>query len=303
MLQRFFSQDEIKRITRNIINLPTLPTVVAKMIELVDNPKTTASSLGKLISSDQVLTAKVLKLANSAFYAFPRKIATVNLAIVVLGFDMIKNLVLSVSVIDRFSKESDRGFDVMKFWEHSVGCGVAGRMVAGEYGYRVSGEVFTSGLLHDIGKLILREYLKVEFQEIVEIVEERDISFIEAEREVLGVTHTEIGGWLGDKWNLPGQLVEAIRTHHHPEEAQKAPELTALVHFSDVLCRFSEVGYGGDDVVPPLDEGASHLLRLHTLDSGEVDMEYYKGKLLSEMEKAEIFMNLIQGSDGIQDKR
>ncbi len=295
MLRKFFSQDEIKQVTRNIINLPTLPTVVAKMIELVDNPKTTASSLGKLISSDQVLTAKLLKLANSAFYAFPRKIGTVNLAIVVLGFDMIKSLALSASVIDRFSKENDRIFDVMKFWEHSVGCGVAGRVVAAEYGYRVSGEVFTAGLLHDIGKLILREYLNLEFQEIIETVKEKGISFIEAEREILGVTHAEIGGWLGERWNLPGQLVETIRVHHQPEKARKVPELVALVHFSDIVCRFSKVGCGGDDGVPALDETVSRMLRLRTLDSGEVDMEHYKGKFLDEMKKAEIFMNLIQG--------
>ena len=228
MLQKFFSHDEIKRITRNIITLPTLPTVVAKMIELVDNPKTTAATLGRLISSDQVLTAKILKLANSAFYAFPRRIGTVHLAVVVLGFEIVKDLALSVSVIEQFSKGEDEEetFDVMRFWEHSIGSGVASRMLAAQYGYRVSGEAFTAGLLHDIGKLVLREYLKTEFREVMENVRTKGCSFVEAEQEVLGVTHAEIGGWLVEKWNLPAHLVEAIRTHHQPTRASKArPQL------------------------------------------------------------------------------
>lgn len=298
MLRKFFSQDEIKRITRNIITLPTLPTVVAKMIELVDNPKTTAATLGKLISSDQVLTAKILKLANSAFYAFPRRIGTVHLAVVVLGFEIVKDLALSVSVIDQFSKgDEEETFDVMRFWEHSIGSGVASRMLAARYGYRVSGEAFTAGLLHDIGKLVLREYLKSEFREVMERVRAEGCSFLEAEQEVLGVTHAEIGGWLVEKWSLPTHLVEAIRTHHQPAEALKNPELAGLTHAADILCRVAGIGSGGDDRVPPMDPQVREILGIPLLDSGESDLEMYRQQLMEEMEKAEIFVNLIQGKE------
>ncbi|RKY63243.1 MAG: HD family phosphohydrolase [Candidatus Latescibacterota bacterium] len=296
MLERFFSKEEIRRITRSIINLPTLPTVVAKMLEMLDNPKTSAAQLSRLISGDQVLTAKVLRLANSAFYAFPQPISTVNLAVVVLGFDVVKNLVIGISVIESFSKEADGYFDVMRFWEHSIGCGVAARMLARMYGYQVSGEAFTAGLLHDIGKLVMREHLKVEFLEVLGKVQQGK-TFLEAEEELLGVTHAEIGNWLAERWNFPVVLQEAILCHHRPGEARKEPMLAAIVHFADVICKHAEVGFSGDHVKPPLDEAVYDVLSPKLTEEGEVDMGFYVSKLRDEMERAEVFMSTILGKE------
>ena len=118
--------NRIKRITESIIGLPTLPTVVAKMIELVDNPRTSASSLARLIATDQALTARILKLANSAYYGFSREISTVNMAIVVLGFNTVKDMGLSLSVFDVFKTgKPNASFDLTRFWEHSIACGIA----------------------------------------------------------------------------------------------------------------------------------------------------------------------------------
>jgi len=198
---------KIRRITERIIGLPTLPTVVAKMIELVDNPKTSAASLGKLISSDQALTAKILKLANSAYYGFPREISTVNLAIVVLGFNTVKDMGLSVSILEAFSENSDNTlFDLAKFWEHSIGCGVAARMLAKRFNYRISGEAFVAGLLHDVGKVILNQYLSHDFRRIIELVRQRECFLVEAEKEILDVTHPMVGTWLAEKWNMPSHI-------------------------------------------------------------------------------------------------
>ncbi|MCH8285272.1 HDOD domain-containing protein, partial [candidate division KSB1 bacterium] len=126
-MNKRYQNEQIKRIAQNVLSLPALPTIIAQMIELIDNPRTSASQLTKLISTDQVLTAKILKLANSAYYGFPRRIGTINLAIVVLGFDTIKDLGLSASIIDRFKRRSgNSSFDMSLFWEHSIGCGVIG---------------------------------------------------------------------------------------------------------------------------------------------------------------------------------
>lgn len=295
-MEKFFSREEIRRITKSIINLPTLPTVVAKMLEMLDNPRTSAAQVGRLISSDQVLTAKVLKLANSAFYAFPQPISTVNLAIVVLGFDVVKNLVIGISVIESFSKEVDEYFDVMRFWEHSIGCGVAARMLARMHGYHVSGEAFTAGLLHDIGKLVMREHLKAEFVEVLGKVRQGK-SFLEAEKELLGVTHAEIGNWLAERWNFPAVLQEAILHHHDPARARREPRLAAIVHFADLICKHGKVGFGGDDVKPPLDEAVYDLLSPRLTDEGEVDLEFYVCGLLDEMERVEMFVSTILGKE------
>jgi len=285
----------IKHISQNVLSLPALPTIIAKMVELIDNPRTSASSLAKLISTDQVLTTKILKLANSAFYGFPRRIATINLAIVILGFDTLKDLGLSVSIIERFkSRGSDSSFDMNRFWEHSIACGVIGRMLAKKMNYRITGEVFVAGLIHDLGKLILNQYFPKEFSAIMARVKKNKESFRQAELEVLGIGHALIGSWLAEKWNLPSHLVEAIRCHHTPGEATLNPQLSAMIHFSDFLCKWCRIGYSGDDILPKLSETALSTLNLRYKDD-EIDFAYYGDIIQFELEKAETFINLIQG--------
>ncbi|MFC1557695.1 HDOD domain-containing protein [candidate division KSB1 bacterium] len=278
-----------------MLSLPALPTIIAKMIELIDDPRTSASSLSKLISTDQVLTAKILKLANSAFYGFPRRISTINLAIVILGFDTLKDLGLSVSIIDRFkNRKGDDSFDMSRFWEHSIACGVIGKLLARKLNYRITGEVFVAGILHDIGKLVLNQYFPKEFSAITERVNTKNESFRQAEIEVLGIGHALIGSWLGEKWNLPEQLVEAIGLHHMPAQAKLNPELTSIIHFSDFLCKWCNIGYSGDSVLPKLSEPALKYLKLNYTDN-QIDFDYYADLIQSELEKAETFINLIQG--------
>ena len=237
---------EIKKVTESIISLPTLPVVVSKMIEMVDNPKTSTASLARLISIDQSLTAKILKLANSAYYGFPREISTVNMAIVVLGFNTVKNMGLSLSVFDMF-KDAEGGalFDVSKFWEHSIGCGAASRMIARRMKYRFVGEAFVAGLLHDIGKVILNQYVHKEFMETLRLASLGKVSLDEAEEEVMGTGHAEVGSWLAEKWNLPKIIVESITFHHEPWEAKAEPLLVAIVNVADYLCHLCNIGISG----------------------------------------------------------
>jgi putative nucleotidyltransferase with HDIG domain len=231
--------EEIKNRIYSIIQLPALPTVAMEVVQMVDNPRTTASRLGKVISSDQALTAKVLKIANSPFYGFPRKISTIEFAIIILGYDALKEIVISISLISALQKRSDTTFDAQTFWEHAITTGVLARRLARDHGYRVSGEVFVGGVLHDIGISVLHRYFRNEYRRIVEIAREGDLSFREAEESVLGVTHAEVGGWLAERWNLPDQLVEAIMHHHAPSRARRYRDLVAIVHYADVLANRS----------------------------------------------------------------
>jgi putative nucleotidyltransferase with HDIG domain len=279
----------VKRITDSLISLPTLPTVIAKMLELVDNPKTSASSLSNLIMRDQVLTAKILKMANSSFYAFPRQIATVKLALVVLGFENVKEMALSLSVLNSFKGENNKHFDTSMFWQHSVSVGACTRMLARETCYRLAGEAFVAGLLHDIGKVVLNQYLPKEFAEIQTMIFEGGQSCDEAEKEVLGVTHAEVGAWLAERWNLPVILVEAIRYHQHPESCPRNAELPLLVYLGDYLsvkCNLGKSGSKGVESVPgPIMEMARKTLSL-TPES----LETFRGGLYAEYDKASSFM-------------
>ncbi len=229
------SPEHIRERVQTIIQLPALPTVAMEVVEMVDNPKTSASRLGKVISTDQALTAKVLKIANSPFYGFPRKISTIDFAIIVLGYDALKEIVISISLVSSLQKKSDQFFDAKGFWDHSIAAGVLARRLARDLNYRVSGEVFVGGLLHDMGLSVLHRYFRPEFKRIVEIARETDLTFLEAEESVLGVTHAEIGGWLAERWNLPDHLVEAVACHHAPAKATKNPDLVAIIHMADVF--------------------------------------------------------------------
>lgn len=227
--------ERIKEKIQTVIHLPALPSVAMEVVEMVDNPKTSASKLGKVISSDQALTAKVLKIANSPFYGFPKKISTVEFATIILGFDALKEIVITISLLSSLQKKSDSVFDAKKFWDHSITSGAVARRLARDLGYRISQEVFVGGLLHDMGISLLHRYFFDEFKRIVEIARDTDLTFLEAEESVLGVTHAEVGGWLAERWNIPAHLTDAITHHHKPAAATDNPDLVALIHCADVF--------------------------------------------------------------------
>jgi len=290
-------QQRLKRITQSIIGLPTLPTVITQLISLIDNPKTSARNVAQLISTDQALTAKILKLANSAFYGFPREIATVDLAVVVLGFETVKNLGLSVSVLERFAgTDSDTGnFDRQKFWEHSIACGVAARLLATKLRYRVPGEAFAAGILHDIGRLILSQYFPDEFDKVLRLMHDEELYIGDAEERVLGVTHADIGGWLAERWNLPRQLEETICFHHAPGRLGRGNDLPSLIHLADFLCRRENIGDGGGHRLPKLDPAALRTFGIHEEPRAALKRIFgYGDELQHEMEKADAFTNIVR---------
>lgn len=287
----------MREITERIIVLPTLPIVITKLIELVSNPKTSAGDLGNLISSDQALSAKILKVANSAFYGFPRRIATVKHAVVVLGFEAVKNIALSVALLERFPEGgSHELFDQQLFWTHAIGCGAASRLLARRLRYRLEAEAFVAGILHDIGKLIFVEYFRERFLNAVRLARSENLYIARAEEMVLGVSHAEVGGWLAEKWNLPKQLVQVISQHHgpfsdggDPEVDGRIPELTLIVHGANALCRARGIGNSGDDRGPALDPKAAKRLKVGREISDEGLFNQLYDGLNQEIDRAAIF--------------
>lgn len=230
------SQEYIQRRVRSLAKLSTLPTIAMKVMQLVENPRTSASTLARLISNDQILAARILKLANSAYYGFPRKISTLNLAIVVLGFNALRDLVLSISVIDQFMLNDLEEFEVEKFWRHALMVGHGARILSKFFNYPVSGEVFVAGLLHDIGYTILLQYFPEQFRTAFAYARKRKVPFHEAEIATLGFSHAEAGAWLAEGWNLPDKLVRAIRYHHNPEKNLTHRDLVNIIHLADEIC-------------------------------------------------------------------
>src|SRR5467141_1383451 len=223
----------LKKVTEDMVALPTLPLVASRLLESIANPESaTSEEIGEVIALDPALTARTLKLANSDFYGFPRKVGTVDLAVVVLGPDTIRDLVLGASV---FQTLDPTWRSLTGLWSHSLACGVAARAMADRCGYRLESEAFAAGMLHDIGKVVLRQTCPARYDAATALAREQGISMIEAERGILGSDHAEVGGWLAERWGLPGDLVEAIACHHRPEQARLNTELTSLVHIADWL--------------------------------------------------------------------
>lgn len=288
----------IKRITESIIGLPTLPTVVSKMITLVDNPRTSAASLARLISTDQALTARILKLANSAYYGFSREISTVNMAIVILGFNTVKDMGLSLSVFDAFKNRSNNDiFDLTRFWEHSIACGVAARMLARTYQSRYAGEAFVAGLLHDIGKVILNQYFHTEFITILQQAAE-GVSFEVAEERVIGTHHSQIGAWLAEKWNLPRVISRTLLYHHEPWIAQREHLFVAFVSLANYLCHLCGLGHSGRLSVEPLDQRCWDIFAAEGIPIEESDVATLQSEFLLEFDKSEAFVSSLHEHDG-----
>ena len=267
------SADYIRDKVKTIISLPALPAIAMEVVEMVDNPKTSASQLGKIISTDQALTAKVLKIANSPFYGFPKKISTIDFAIIVLGFDALKEIVISISLVSSLQKKTDSYFDSKAFWDHSIATGVIARKLARDLGYRISGEVFVGALLHDMGISVMHRYFNNEFKRIVDIARESDLSFMEAEESVLSVTHADIGSWLAERWNLPDHLVEGVLLHATPGKAEKNPELVAIIHCADVFA--ARINGGPVEFDKGIDFDQSALARLKLEDPNVLE-QYIK---------------------------
>jgi HD-like signal output (HDOD) protein len=198
----------------SIRNLPTMPIIISEVLSAIDNPKSSAASLSKLIEKDQALTARVLRIANSPFYGYTRKISTIDLAIVIMGFNTLKEIVLSIVIQRFFSKVNTNVFNIKEFWQYGLFCGSTARLLSRKLGYKLAGEAFVAGLMHDIGILIIAEYFTGKFKEIKSYMHTHHVSLIDAEEAILETTHPEIGAWIADKWNLPEKMVNSIRYHH-----------------------------------------------------------------------------------------
>lgn len=247
--------------------LPALPGVVTKLNTLASNDKSSIQEMARLVSSDQSLSARILRLANSPSYGFYR-VATISNAMILLGVDVVKSLVISSSIFEIMANS------VVGLWEHSLGAGVAANVISKRLRLSECEEISTAALLHDIGKVIIRLKMLEEYDQILATCKERDEELGKVERDVLGTDHAEVGGWLVKSWFLPEKLVVPVTFHHDVAGTVSHHVKTAVVHLADVLVKASGFGSSGDDSVPKIQQPAWDCLGLSESILAEIVAEF-----------------------------
>ena len=278
-------------ITSKIDHLPTLPDMANKVVSLVQDEKTSANDLSRLISYDQAISFRLLKIANSAYYGFLGEVSNIRHAITILGFDEVKRLSVGIAVFG-FMKDvtNANSFMLDEFWKHSVGCSLAAKIICKKIGKLNLKMVSTASLLHDIGKLILNNFFTEEYRIILEKVQREEVSIVDIEKETLGFSHADVGGWLSSKWNFPPSLNFPITYHHQVGEADQENILqVSIVHLADIICKKAKIGSSGDKYAPCFQKAAKEILQIN-----EEEIDSIINELQSEEEKVQAYINSIQ---------
>lgn len=261
---------EIRSKLKEVMELATLPTVALKAVQLLRDEDVNVAKVKDTVSLDQSMTAKILRLVNSSFYGFQGKISSLSQAIILLGFNTVRNVILSVTVLQAFSgAKASQFFNTGLFWKHSVGTAFVAKKLAEHIRYNKPEDAFVGGLLHDVGRVFILQFLRDELIKIVGIRDHNDLSLREAEERVLGVDHAWIGAGIAKNWHFPPLLCSGIGYHHAPSVLSTHQEdyaIASLIHLADIICRGLNIGWGGDDFVPDVDLAAWHKLSLQLDD-------------------------------------
>lgn len=247
---------KLKARIENINSLPTIPAVLNRLLGVIDNPRISLAEISDFIAGDPALTTRVLRMVNSPVYGFPGRISSVSQAVLLLGLDVVKGLLLGVSVFDLMQKA------MVGLWEHSLGCAIVARLIAKEKGMKEPEEASVAGLIHDLGKVILYLQIPDRYERAMQVAERNRISIAEAEESCFDITHAQVGSWIAAKWNFPSTLIEPISYHHRPRLAKGASLITAIVHVADLIIRSRGFGFAGDAYLPAINAAAWDLVGL-----------------------------------------
>lgn len=240
------SREEIAEVLRGVKDLPTLPDVAIRLLEMSENPDVSTQELGRVIERDPVIATKLLRLINSSYYGIGREVTSVQQALLLLGLSNLRNLVLSSSIMNLFDHQGFVGsFSRQEFWRHSVATAVVAHTIARRQRKMDPEIAFTAGLIHDVGKVVIDRYFHEQFVKIIEALDKYNVTMSAAETAVLGADHAEVGYFIADRWRLPDVLKLAVSFHHEPRLAGEFSYVAALVSLADGVARKLKLGSGG----------------------------------------------------------
>ncbi len=247
-----------------ILACPTISGVARRAMDLVSNPDISLQEMSAFVARDTALVTRVLRTINSVIYGLPRRIFSVNDALLLLGLDAVRGLFLNLTLFDLMEET------MVGLWEHSAGCAIASRLIACKKGIKDPEEACTHGLLHDLGKMVLAIQWPNVYERALDDAKATGASIRTTETECFGMNHATAGSCLARQWRFPRKCVEVIKYHHAPQLATNARIETAIAHIADVIVRGRGFGFAGDDGIPAVDPVAWELIGLSAFDLRDV---------------------------------
>jgi HD-like signal output (HDOD) protein len=245
-------KDLRSEINRDKIKLPEIPSIVFELNEVIANPLSTADHISKVVNKSPSLAALLLKIVNSSFYGLPSRIDSLSKAVALIGTKEIAGLAIGISTITIFKDIPKEIIDMHSFLKHSFACGIVSRALAAHKNMPNTEHFFVSGLLHDIGRLVIYQYLPEQAKTLLNHQIKSNKLLYQEERSFIGYTHTDIGRYLTQKWKLTFELENNVFYHHNPSSANN-PVQTAIIHLADIFVNALGIGSSGERSVPPLD--------------------------------------------------
>jgi putative nucleotidyltransferase with HDIG domain len=277
-------------IKKSIAKLPAFPATVHRVTNLINNPDSSLTELVEVIRLDQAITANILRMCNSAYFGLRHKVDSAQDAIMYLGKQNVVRAVMAAGTSGFFKDTPGYEAEAKELWEHAVGVALLSQILAKKSLRREDSSLFTAALLHDVGKIVLGEFVKDKYVEIKEILSGKSCSFLEAEEEVLGMNHAELGGLIAAAWKFPDEIRNAIAFHHRPDLlGDKAGPVPWIVHLADQGCLMLGIGRGADGLAyHGLDEAMSRL------GLSQKDFEESLALLVREIDNARELIGIVQ---------
>ena len=282
---------KVEDIIKKIDTLKPVSNLGEKIMEISSNPDSSLSDLVEVIKYDQSMTANLLRVCNSALFGLKREIESIHQAVAYLGIERVACLAMMENSSGNFMK-AQQGYDLNEgeLWRYSVSSALIAQDLAEKRGLANVPLIFTSALLKDIGKVILSTYVKDSFKDVLALVQQKDISFIDAEKEIIGIDHAELGAKVAERWQFSPALVNIIRNHHHPEKSTADDLSIPIVYLADAICMMIGVGVGADGL-----SYRYHQEVLDRLNFSDVDLQITIAEFWEKLKGVEELVELSQG--------
>lgn len=288
------SKQEITQVLSRIDNLPTLPAVASELLKMLGDINVSMAHISRLMTNDPAITAKVLKIANSAYYSLRKQVDTLRMALVVLGVNEITNIIVGLSLVKLFSDDKSEVFNRSDFWKHNVYTAHFSKAISKAFALPYHGEEFTAGLMHDIGKIIQDQYFHDDFIDaIVTFKQTHGLNILELEKSTIGATHQELGLWLAEAWKIPGNIQQVIHYHHLPQLANAEKPLVCVVDIANLWANYI---CDPDNYIEQFNKIEQSYSWLELSKNKVVSLEKLKPLINAEIHAADDFINQMESN-------